>query len=161
MSKEWRWIEGYKDAYMVSDYGDVKSFKSLTPRILSLRKSNSGRPIVSLYHNGNVKEMLVSRVVFKAFKGYLPSKGRVVDHIDNNPSNNRFDNLQDITQRENTSKDRKNKTSKFTGVSKHKKSPNWIAQIHMDGKMVYIGTYKTEDQAKDAYNNKLKSIENV
>ena len=52
-----------------------------------------------------------------AFFGHVPGGYKiVVDHIDNNRLNNHVSNLQLITQRENSSKDRKNGTSQYTGV---------------------------------------------
>lgn len=52
----------------------------------------------------------------------------------------------------NTSKDRKNKTSKYTGVSWHKQSNKWLAQFRENGSVKYLGTFETEEEARDAYN---------
>ncbi len=61
-------------------------------------------------------------------------------------------NLQLITNKKNTSKDRKNKTSKYTGVSWHKQSNKWLAQFRENGSVKYLGTFETEEEARDAYN---------
>jgi hypothetical protein len=61
-------------------------------------------------------------------------------------------NLQLITNKKNTSKDRKNKTSKYTNVSWHKQSNKWLAQFRENGSVKYLGTFETEEEARDAYN---------
>jgi hypothetical protein len=57
-------------------------------------------------------------------------------------------NLQLITNKKNTSKDRKNKTSKYTGVSWHKQSNKWLAQFKENGTTKYLGTFESEEKAK-------------
>jgi len=44
-------------------------------------------------------------------------------------------------------------TSKFKGVAWHKKDQVWHAQIRVDTKMHYLGSYETEEIAAAAYNN--------
>ena len=48
----------------------------------------------------------------------------VVDHINNDPLDNRLENLQLISHRYNLSKDKKGGSSKFTGVSWDKRVIN-------------------------------------
>ena len=60
-------------------------------------------------------------------------------------------NLQLITNKKNTSKDRKNKTSKYTGVSWHTQSNKWLAQFRENGSVKYLGTFETEEESRDAY----------
>ena len=49
----------------------------------------------------------VHRIVWVWYNG-IQHEGMVIDHIDNNPLNNNLSNLQEITQSENSNKDRKN-----------------------------------------------------
>ena len=79
----------------------------------------------------------------------------VVDHVDNNKTNNSIYNLQVITARLNVSKDRLDKTSKYTGVCWHKAGRKWYAQIRIEGKTKYLGSYKSEFRAHLAYQNIL------
>ena len=81
----------------------------------------------------------------------------VVDHINNIKTDNSLENLQLITQRENTIKRvLKNKTSKYVGVYKsHKK---WQASIIINGIFYNLGRYEIEEEARDAYLKKLKQI---
>ena len=82
----------------------------------------------------------------------------VVDHIDNDQLNNNLNNLQIITNRENTSKDRKGGSSEYIGVCWVKRDKKWKAQITINYKNVFLGNFNTELEASCAYQNKLKDI---
>lgn len=43
------------------------------------------------------------------------------------------------------------KTSLFKGVSLHSQNRTWIAQIGIDNRTKYVGTFATEEQAARAY----------
>lgn len=47
-------------------------------------------------------------------------------------------------------------TSKFTGVSFHKKAGKWMAQINIKKKHNFLGYFKTEIEAAQAYNARLR-----
>ena len=76
----------------------------------------------------------IHQVVAIAFLNDIPD-GRdiVVDHIDNNKLNNTVKNLQITAHRHNISKDRKNKTSKYSGVCWDKRDKKWRATIRVSG----------------------------
>jgi hypothetical protein len=84
----------------------------------------------------------------------------VVDHKNNIRHDNRNSNLQFITNRHNTSKDKINKTSKFTGVSWVKNKRHWTSTITYKSKTVFIGSFETEEEASEYYQNAVKAIEN-
>jgi hypothetical protein len=71
-------------------------------------------------------------LVAEAFLGYDSKNGfgLVVDHIDNNPHNNKLSNLQIVTTRENTTKDCPMPHG-LRGISWHKPLSKWRAQISM------------------------------
>lgn len=77
----------------------------------------------------------------------------VVDHIDRNPSNNRLSNLRlvNLSQNQQNKTTRIDNTSGYKGVTLHKKSGLWKAEIQVDRKRVTLGYYKTPDQAAVAY----------
>jgi hypothetical protein len=64
--------------------------------------------------------------------------------------------LQVITNRQNTSKDKRGGTSKYTGVYMDKKK--WRAAIRINGKIKYLGLFTDEKEAAKAYQNELKKI---
>ncbi len=72
------------------------------------------------------------------------------DHIDHNGLNNQKDNLRNCTLNQNQYNRRANGRSKYIGVSIDKKG-RINAQIKINGEGVYLGGYKTEEQAARRY----------
>ena len=81
-----------------------------------------------------------------------------VDHIDGNGLNNQRSNLRVV----NTSKNAMNRKkmsgckSKYKGVTKRPakyKKKQWQASIRVNGKLLYLGDYITQEQAALAYND--------
>lgn len=93
----WLPIKGYS-LYQVSNYGRVKNIK--TNRLLKIVRDNRGYGVVMLYESGIGKQYLLSRLVAQEF---LPNDDNkpFVCHIDDNPMNNRVDNLFWGTPKEN------------------------------------------------------------
>lgn len=78
-----------------------------------------------------------------------------IDHINRNPSDNRFCNLRKATNQQNTvnSRLRKSNTSGFKGVSFFRRDNNWKAAGMLNGKMKHIGYFDTPEEASIAYQN--------
>jgi len=68
--------------------------------------NNHGYYRFTVGDNGKKKTFMSHRFLFECFHGVITDK-RVVDHINNIRTDNRLDNLQLITNRENTKKDHK------------------------------------------------------
>lgn len=82
-------------------------------------------------------------------------KGEVVDHINGEPSDCRRENMRITTQHKNTYNSRlpKNTTTGYKGVCFDKSKSRYMAHIHPDGKMVFLGYYDNPKQAAMAYDN--------
>lgn len=164
MKEIWKDVFGYEGLYQVNNCGNVKSLsRTITKgnityvtkdRILKQSIDSVGYPYVNLSDYKKQKTFRVHQLVAVAFLNHTPDKhkGLVINHIDGNKLNNITTNLQLITNKKNTSTDRKNKTSKYTGVSWHKQSNKWLAQFKENGTTKYLGTFETEEEARDAYN---------
>lgn len=96
----WLPIEDFSD-YYVSNKGRIKSCKRKIP--IELKPSIiNGYYKISLCNNGKVKSFLVHQLVYMTFTKDWDLKGYVIDHIDNNPFNNKIENLRKLTYKENT-----------------------------------------------------------
>ena len=91
--EEWRDIEGYEGFYQISNLGRAKSLKFGKERILKPRKERNGYLCVGLYEDGKVKNHKIHRLVANAF---LPNISNLseVNHIDEDKTNNKVDNLE-------------------------------------------------------------------
>jgi len=97
MKKIWVTIEGYEN-YSVSNFGEVMSLKN--NRILNKIK-DKGYRFVCLRKNGYTKNLRIHRLVALNFIKN-PSKKRCVNHIDSDILNNKLENLEWVTHKENT-----------------------------------------------------------
>ena len=142
----WKDVVGYEGHYQVSSLGRVRSIKA-EAKILSLPIGNRYK-CVCLVVNGKQKTITVHKLVALAFLGPRP-KDLVIDHKDNNQMNNNLYNLQYITHRLNTSKDRVRKEKMLTGV--YRSGYKFVAQKIFSGKFYQLGTFSTEIEAHNMY----------
>jgi hypothetical protein len=111
-------------------------------------KSSSGY----YYIHVNGKSKSFHSVVYEYFNGPIPS-GFEVDHKDNNRKNNNINNLQLLLAKNNSRKRlmNSNNTSGYTGVYKDKKYNSFKSQIIVNNNYVYLGSFKTGEEAYQAY----------
>lgn len=143
----WKPIVDYEGLYEVSSFGRVRSLPRKTTKggIMSFyidkskRHRNYSRPTLRLSKNGKTKLHHICRLVALAFISNPENKPEV-NHKDFNPKNNRVDNLEWTTRKENHtySKERmacgeKHGMSKLTQkqvdiIRKKEKSPKRLAK---------------------------------
>lgn len=99
MGENWLPVVGHEGRYEVSDLGRVKSLSRLdasgrrrTERLLAQRRQPSGHLTVALYANRARQDVQVHWLVLEAFIGPRP-EGLDGCHWDDDPANNRLDNL--------------------------------------------------------------------
>ena len=159
----WKDVIGYEGLYQISNSGRVKSLgnnKFKKEKILKDCNDYRGYYKVSLSKNGNVKLRKIHQLVAIAFLNHKPdgTSKIVVDHINDIKTDNRVENLQIITQRENAFKTQGNYTSNYKGVHLKKGRNKWDANITINRKTVYLGSFKDEYKAYQAYQNKLEEL---
>ena len=147
----WKDIEGYPK-YKVSDRGFVMNKKTM--RMIRSCCDSAGYPCLNLYHEKIRKHCRVHNLVANTVLEN-PNKYNCVDHIDHDKTNNCVTNLRWCSSSQNSMNRSKqaNATSNYKGVSWHKQSQKWCAQISVDCKRKHIGLFESEVQAAVAYNN--------
>jgi hypothetical protein len=97
--ERWRPVKGFEDTYLVSRNGEVWSIRR--GRLLSITKRVKHRKYLSanLYKNGQLKHAQVHRLVAEAFIPN-PMGKPTVNHINENPTDNRMENLECATDSE-------------------------------------------------------------
>lgn len=96
------------------------------------------------------KRYLAHRVAWLYMHGSWPVDQ--IDHINGNRSDNRIENLRDVSQqlnRENIRGPQKDNASGYLGV--HFAQNLWYAKVQHHGKTVYISSHKTPEIAHAAY----------
>lgn len=98
----WKPVVGFEGVYCVSNLGNIKGVvrSGSTGELLHPQINNNGYMMVHLYDHPKHKVTTVHRVVAMAFIPN-PENKRTVNHIDGNKKNNRADNLEWATHREN------------------------------------------------------------
>lgn len=170
-SEIWRDAVIYDD-YMVSSLGRIQSKERIikykdgreylkTKEYKTISLAKNGYYHTMLRYNGKNIYMPIHKLVAMSFLNHIPSKYKiVVDHKDNNKLNNKVENLCLISQRKNTSKDIKNKTSLYTGVRRRKnRNYTWEVCIYINPKRIFLGGYNCELQASKVYNSALSNID--
>ena len=113
----------------------------------------------SLPKDGKPKTIRAHQLVAVAFLGHkICGYKLVINHINFDGFDNRVENLEIVTQRENTNKKHLKSSSKYVGVRWAKKDKRWRAEITVNGKKVSAGSHKTELEAHQAYQKILNSL---
>lgn len=108
MKEIWKDVLGYEGCYKVSNLGRIESLPSspkkkniiLKPKIESTNKGRYKIYSIYLYQKGIRKYFKVHRIVALAFIPN-PKNKEQINHLDNNPLNNKVVNLEWATRLEN------------------------------------------------------------
>jgi hypothetical protein len=164
MEEIWLPVKDYEGYYEVSNLGRIKSLARIvinTGRILkekynALHLKRGGYHSVLLSKDTVKSTTSLHRLVANAFLPN-PDNKKVVNHIDGNKLNNRVDNLEWTSHRENSCHYYRNiNTGTPVGVFKRKKYNRYTAHAHVDGKKIFLGDYGT---AEDAHKARVKYFE--
>ena len=138
MTEIWKDIEGYDHKYQVSNLGRVRSVYHVD----ELGRFQKGkilkpRPVKGGYlsrHIRKYKDIKVHRAVALAFvPGYF--EGAEVNHIDENRQNNRWDNLEWVTSKQNANHGTRNEKLRKIGEDKFGKPTE---QYSPEGELISI-----------------------
>ena len=137
--------------YFISNKGRVKHYRGRECKVWT----HGTTGYCEVWLNG--KTYKLHRLLAQAFIPNPMNKPEV-DHIDGNKQNNCLSNLRWATRAENmrNKKKRKDNTSDYTGVSFHKASGKWRAQIYVNGKNKHLGSFHTKEEAAAVYEEAAK-----
>ena len=142
---EWKPLERYNGLYLVSDEGHVFSVRS--NKVLKPQVSNMGYWRIELNLNGKRQKEGVHRLVAECF---IPNPDNLpfVNHKDENPLNNRVDNLEWCTPKYNSNygncqAKRKRNTTYYTGAENAKSKT--VYQYDLEGN--FIAEYGSTHEA--------------
>lgn len=153
MKEIWKDIDGY----LISNLGNVKSFKQGYEHSLKQTKSNRGYLTVCFTTKGKCKNHYIHRLVAQAFIPNPENKPQV-NHKDGNKLNNCVDNLEWVSACENMRHAYKNNLIKHCFGSDNHNHKN-IYQISTDGKT--IKEWGSITEASRELNLKQSSISRV
>jgi hypothetical protein len=145
--------------FFASQCGNIYSVKGA--KILKQSNHSRGYMCIGVYDASTQKTRirLVHRLVAAAWLGYdlhENSRYRVVDHINNDKKDNRVENLQITTQRNNATKNRTNVTG-FPGVKI--RGNRFEAQIRIKNELHHLGSYATPQEAHSRYKISVMLLE--
>ena len=154
----WKPIPNY-EGYEVSNYGRVKSLKLGRELILKPKDDFRGYFNIQLWVKNRKKPFKIHQLVAMAFLGHKPNgQNLVVNHINFDKKDNRLENLEVITQRQNANLKHIKSSSKYTGVTWNKKNKRYRALIVINRYQIYLGEFKDEKIASEHYNIALNNL---
>lgn len=130
-------------------------------KVPSTRSVKVGQKAGSLDSHGYLrvvlfgKRMFVHRIIWVLKTGKQLSSNIEIDHINNNPLDNRFENLRLATRSENQQNKliSKNNSSGVKGVSWDKLRKKWQAHSNLNGRKIGLGRFSNIADAEKAVMN--------
>ena len=162
MKEIWKDIPNYKGMYQTSNLGNVRSLKWGKETILKPAVTNSGYKQVILSLQNTKKAFTVHKLVAICFLNHKQCGHQlVVNHKNFIKTDNRVDNLEVVTSRDNLNRKHLKSSSQYTGVSFYSRYNKWTAYIYYNNKQKNLGYFNSELEASNAYQNKLKEIKTI
>lgn len=137
-------------SYKIDKKGNV--FSEHKQGFLRPYAKTNGYLTLHLYNNNNSKSFMVHQLMAITYLNHKPNgQTYVVDHIDGNKLNNNLNNLQIITQRENSNRRKPNPKSGYKGVYWNTVNQKWQVRLRINNKKRLLGYYNNPIKAHEDY----------
>jgi len=167
----WKDVKGYEGIYEVSSFGNVRSLPrtikhsrgtdmTMKGKLLANNIGKIGYCHVTLCKYGTRYHINIHQLVAEAFLNHTSGTTMVVNHINLIKPDNRLENLEIVTFRENTSFKHIKHSSIYTGVSYYKSRNKYRARMKIKSKLIDLGWYTNEIDASNAYEDAVKKLNN-
>ena len=156
-------VPNYEGIYQVSNLGNVKSLK--WKKEIIMKQGISSRYLAVNLRKENISKIYrVHVLVAMTFLNYKPNGKQdfVIDHKNGVRTDNRLENLQIVTQRENTQNYHKSIKGQI-GADWHEQTKKWRSRIYINKNIVHLGLFEEEKDALKAYeiaNQEIEKFEN-
>ena len=163
MTEIFKDIPNYEGIYKVSNLGNVKSLK--WNKEIIMKQGISSRYLAVNLRKENISKIYrVHVLVAMTFLNYKPNGKQdfVIDHKNGVRTDNRLENLQIVTQRENTQNYHKSIKGQI-GADWHEQTKKWRSRIYINKNIVHLGLFEEEKDALKAYeiaNQEIEKFEN-
>lgn len=134
LNEIWKDISGFNGIYQASNYGRIKSLYFNKVTILKSANNGSGYPTVVLCKNKQRKTYLVHRLVWETFNDEIP-EGMQVNHINECKTDNRLENLELMTRKENCNYGTRNQRLSERQINDKTKSKH-VFQYSLNGEFI-------------------------
>lgn len=113
--------------------------------------SVAGNPARNQYLQVQYKNKVykVHRIIWEMHYRQIPIEMQI-DHIDHDRKNNRIENLRLVSCDVNLKNQSKRKTNKSGVTGVYDRNTHWESSIRVNNKLIYLGRFKTFEEAKDA-----------
>lgn len=156
----WKDILGYEGLYQVSNMGRVRSLdrevadgsgvRIANGKVLKSEMLQNDYLRVGLHKDGKRKWFLVHRLVYAAFNGEIPD-GLQVNHIDEDKTNNRLENLNLMTPKQNTNFGTRNQRVAKANIN-HPSMSKPVVAFNEDNEIVFEFA-STKEAARNGFNS--------
>ena len=160
LNEIWKNISGFDGLYQASNFGRVRSMDRIVKhgyggtqvikqKYLKFDKTNNGYLRVTLSKDGVTKRYLVHRLVWETFNGEIP-EGMQINHKSECKTDNRLENLELVTCKENLNYGNHNKKVSDALINNPKISRK-VIQYDMEGNIIQEWPSLSEIQRQTGY----------
>lgn len=151
--EEWRPIVGYEETHLISNFGNVKTYKRLDRNLKPTIKPD-GYVRISITRDKKEIKPFIHRLVAQAFISNPENKPEV-NHIDCDRSNNDVNNLEWVTAKENTAQTIKNGNFFYRAHTIKRK----VNKYSLSGE--FLQEYESVKEASECHNTSPNNLTSV